>query len=1612
MSYGSQSNIVASDMNELLTSDDDVLQSDQVEELIQGLPIQSQEDTKVDSILLNKSCPPDISVSPQYIKFSPTFHNIEQEEKITLSNGGAIPEHFKISITGDDVFEVSENYVEIQPGENKLLILSFFPTKVDLFQASLILEGRTSFVIPVIGHCIPSPLEYPPPESDAWEFGRKPSTKSIKFHNKNISLTLDITLKIDCNLFKISHEKLVLPPLKAVEVTISFTPTNVMADLDPILRIECPQSGDNFDIPLRIQSPHSRIQLMFGTIIAGKAAYSEMEMNRPYVIKSIGWPFKFESEVSDESLAVFGFYPSKAGHFSCVVEMGKFDIELVGDAINSPYEVKISQKFPKKGLLLKNISDKQYNFNITSMNSDILLNHNVFNLKPNRRVNIAMVTDKELDFDEVIFKVICTSDGKSVVDTFSIPSIRVPFVSDTNMISYADETSNVDEYSYSSHSDSDENYSIVSNASLSLSQAKNYNLYQRKSDSSKSRNSLNNHTVKSVGESIKSIIQSSIHSVSVSKNKSKFNSISSIGNIIVDENLSLDEKFVKNQKYSQTPSYLRVTDVVDRTPNRYNTLSNIVAPQSPDVNVSNGCSPVRRSGSTDLLNSNDSKNMNKSDYSRKLRNERSSPGSDAQYPLHDALTPNETYSLDSGPNSIVDSCSPIRGSPVHRSFSPINNRNASPLQRKSLSPSIKGTSLSVMMNNSSYSPKKYSTQVHMSSSALQNTKQSLTESKLNNSSMLKSESLTPNNSKAKIIQDHSDFYVDDDYSQLNQSANFSQSLSPRRTLKSAIHEKFYNSQGSLLYQKNGIPINMLHGQRDSSFTPHAKKGFTNQLDSDLFNSPDSRGSLVQADLENNMNSSKYSNHGSESTSKESLHNESPHTDDRVERKVTLQSQKKTNSPHVTYHSSTVITNNKLKPSKSRFKSEHFHVEPSSVDQHEEVSSSHESSKDFYVSNLRNSNDKYNDRLDRFLDTGRNYGKGNRISFLTKPNEEKSELQSSQLDKTSGSLMTISQISTPPGILKSKKLANNNIQELQDKQNDETTCEYLESNSRNKSSFYDGSPIRSKEYSRLSSSRPQISPPCKLDNLPLSSSDNNVTTKAVLIAFPRVTKNTPRSATIRIECEQEFDILRPDWVQINNRDFKSDAPITMMCDFIPSSSRATMLTITPSSGQKLDIPIIAYRGEAKLVFKQNVSINNRQGELIVRNDGTRAGFIMFSNEKDPGFDVMMAPHSAIIQPTEEYRFDILLPENIDDFSGLKIVATHGDEILRQIRVYLKPNDVFATAFKNIEIKDELSMIRSVLPAIRPRALTILFKQLMQHTIINISETPDRKPSISVSPERVTLVRGRPQYVIITNITGKSVSVSASCRSTGVVISPKYLNLGPFDEAYIEVSMNEVGSSNIEILCHGHMFNVNVTNISVECDTMENNGTPFTQTTKLEFPVTVVGNKCSQELVIRNDSNSKISLSICSSTGCFRHPNSVTLDPKSERTVYIDFSPSSGKQYNDELIIQLNNIIQRIGMIGKGITEKYVSFEFPKTYIGSSKHIKVKVANKSHSQIMVHSESEEPFMSPSQSYLIGARSYVLLPITFTPKKSGLYFGTAEVKSETGTLVMVNMIGECYD
>ncbi|OHT09910.1 hypothetical protein TRFO_04466 [Tritrichomonas foetus] len=395
-----------------------------VDNLLAGITNNPNNETQIDSALLSHSSIADVSVFPSKVRFPTSFPNIELKQKLLFSNSGMIDEHFRIQMTGDLEFYVEETEIDLPAGNCYSLFVTFLPKTVSLFQASLIFEGRNSIVVTLLGHCVPSPLDFPSPTSSLWKFPNSKSQRIFPFTNRSFSINLDVDFSINSPSITVDPMHLSLDPGTSDRILVSFDPSFVNLREDPSITIKCPKSGDDVTIPLQFIGPRSCTIVDFGAVAVGASSTQTIQLKSPQIAPlNIDWPFSItnaDENGIEQSEFTFSFSSKRPGAFRQMLTFDSFDIELKAKATDPPFALIIPKKYPNRPLEIRNTADRTIVFKLLAPKGYIVDINEVI-LRPKQTGKINVISESGISGAPEIIIIWDNSDGRQVTDHVPLP---------------------------------------------------------------------------------------------------------------------------------------------------------------------------------------------------------------------------------------------------------------------------------------------------------------------------------------------------------------------------------------------------------------------------------------------------------------------------------------------------------------------------------------------------------------------------------------------------------------------------------------------------------------------------------------------------------------------------------------------------------------------------------------------------------------------------------------------------------------------------------------------------------------------------------------------------------------------------------------------------------------------------------------------------------------------------------------------------------------------------------------------------------------------------------------------------------------------------------------
>lgn len=400
-------------------------------------------ETQLDSSFLNRSSLTDISVFPSEVRFPTSFPNIELKQKLLFSNRSMANEHFTIRMTGDPEFTVEEEELDLAAGSCYSLYVTFLPKVVSLYQASLILEGHVSLVVSLLGHCVPSPLDFPAPSSPLWSFPNSKTHRTFMFTNRSYSIPLEVNFSVNSQSITVDPSSIALDPGTSDHICITFDPKFNNLRVDPSITIDCPKSGDNVTIPLQFIGARSCIVVDFGIVAVGSFCTQRIQLKSPQIAPlSIKWPFAIidaDENGIEQNEFTFSFQSKRSGSYRQMLTFDSFDIELKANATEPPFSIKIPKKYPNQPLEFRNTADRTIRFKFQTPQGYILDTDELI-LRPNQAGKLNIISESGVAGSPEITITWTNTNGKQVTDRVELPKDG-NFVIDQTEISLLDDKS-------------------------------------------------------------------------------------------------------------------------------------------------------------------------------------------------------------------------------------------------------------------------------------------------------------------------------------------------------------------------------------------------------------------------------------------------------------------------------------------------------------------------------------------------------------------------------------------------------------------------------------------------------------------------------------------------------------------------------------------------------------------------------------------------------------------------------------------------------------------------------------------------------------------------------------------------------------------------------------------------------------------------------------------------------------------------------------------------------------------------------------------------------------------------------------------------------------------
>ena len=219
---------------------------------------------------------------------------------------------------------------------------------------------------------------------------------------------------------------------------------------------------------------------------------------------------------------------------------------------------------------------------------------------------------------------------------------------------------------------------------------------------------------------------------------------------------------------------------------------------------------------------------------------------------------------------------------------------------------------------------------------------------------------------------------------------------------------------------------------------------------------------------------------------------------------------------------------------------------------------------------------------------------------------------------------------------------------------------------------------------------------------------------------------PIKAFIKVSGAPIINVYSPEWITAPE-EIEEGQRCTLECKNSPGSAVVDFITFDAENAADLDVPILAYHGHSDISFKSPSELTKKGDNLIttieVVNNGIRPGFVIFTcKDDDNQRQVQASPPCAIIQPAKKKLFKFV----IEDGEGpVSVMIHYGDEILRQMRSFLRPKSFYSTIFENIEVRDEISAFTDIMKKVNEKEFSQYFKKGLVRKTINLLENANEE-----------------------------------------------------------------------------------------------------------------------------------------------------------------------------------------------------------------------------------------------------------------------------------------------
>lgn len=1590
----------------------------------------------------------EISVFPVHVTFQPIFLNTISSKKIILTNSGCKDGIVYATLKGDSCFSLQNSTLTIESGKSSSLIINYCPYSVCESYATINITGATSQVVQVTGTCLHPPIEMEDQDHKCWIFVKDvKTTKNIPIFNKSLQETFKIIISSSSSAFIIENPVLIIEPSSTQFIKVAFDPERDSPVTHSITAV-CAEASVKIVRKFVLTKAKSSLILDYGIVPTNTVVTKVLTLDlHGKLLNKLEKPFGVTNS-TDNSNLYFTFQPEFDGKFQQTAELESLDVILRGESITIPYVFEINES------RIINTSKEPINLFFSSLTEDVNIEPREAHILPQSSIRVTFLRTKYTRDDytpkfSVLFPIPggknLTTEHTAKVHSPSIQSVDTQTKSperDVQLV--ADSINAQNEYTRIAPNEVYTQSYISDDNKTNSHTINGANISQRNYDQSK--HTLDRHTnyQSNIETQFKEIVshnhEDSSHAM---QNRESYSSIPDrieVRNMDdIDIDLHDDTKYrlktSKHYDYSKAGnvSFQNIPLVMSDSysPNKIQNINYTKIPSKKYI----------RDEETNLR-MNNIRSTNESIENIPLNNDISSSYRHDKFNKYSSLyyTPNR-INLPLSPyiraRNSIDITNINRGSNTGQIGNSTGITNA---YRESSSQNItlKNSDTDSSMGSSAWRTMKHNHLIYE--------KGEPNTFKVNNRSDVVHTTQEYNNqrknnldevvySKKEINSHRNDIVCSSRDSGSHISNNRGNLVNPTKELNKTGLDKLDN----LLNNKGNLGMIQAGNPNERYYT-------------------DNRNANTHINHVNNVNRNHHDMYYHHNIGPHNYRNENLYKkiDDRYVSTHTTIDHKEKTKPTLSYQSN--INSIDISPEKSSI---NVHIIPpvqSNLIKQNKYGGVH-SNLERYMYDLNRTNEPSNRD---FVNSSKYVNDVPKPNFPISEYDSESSVGPAEVPKfeNESSDCTNSEANGKDSAIDQNLFSSDKI-DFVDKapgiphilayppppptptlgppsHNLHTRNHVAPSNYNfpppytNQSYIIDvlptiyQSPSTDKEQKVLQLTRNKVSNVRK---------SHRIVADPPFLTFLGVNLGgEPKYSSLVVSGCDVFELQGPKWLKIP-QNIEADVPFMICCTALTSRVHASKLTIRSDGLEPLTIPIIAYKGHSNIVCETKVrlqySLDGRYlGQLDVTNDGNRSAFVLLTAAEELTIDVGLFPICAIIQPGSTETFKFLIDYESLPEMNIPIILYWGDEIIRQLKAYFSPSNIFSKTFTNIPHENEIYEFNKIIDQVDRKAFSTVFRRNLKITNVQLYIAKlNREKRIAVSPTSLTFIASESARLSILNMSADNVPFQVFANNKAVSVQPDNGIVPSYSEFNLSVQMHSKLPTTIEIHTEGDTISVPIQKSKYSNSVGNDSSSPIkafrVNRSIMDFGFCEISGIRRLNFQVFNLSARHININIRSikknwkGSNVFTFPPYIKISPLATSDVMFEFSPSMELAFEEIVQFESENESYTVKINGTGISSKKKgsvcidceSLDFPDCAVGRTKKARLKISNRTNSAVTIVANVTYPFTCPQPSFSINPDSYVLFPIHFSPKTDGEFHATVRFVPGSGERFSVELHGTGY-